>query len=144
MTTFSPLRYIDGYLPIEDHGLIGDGTTAALVGRDGAITWLCVPRFDSPPLFCGILGATQGGSFKVAPDGVTESRQFYEPDTGVLVTELRGSSALVRVLMPLPSASVPTWQRMLRQAAPSSCARWRCSTEEHAYGLKWFPVEERE
>ncbi len=97
MTTFSPLRYVDGYLPIEDHGLIGDGTTAALVGRDGAITWLCVPRFDSPPLFCGILDVTQGGYFKVAPDGVLESRQFYEPDIGVLVTELRCSSALVRV-----------------------------------------------
>jgi alpha,alpha-trehalase len=97
MTTFSPLRYVDGYLPIEDHGLIGDGTTAALVSRDGAITWLCVPRFDSPPLFCGILDATQGGSFRVAPDGLTESRQFYEPDTGVLVTELRSPSALVRI-----------------------------------------------
>lgn len=95
--SFSPLRLIDGYLPLEHHGLIGDGTTAALVGRDGAIPWMCVPRFDSPPLFCRILDATRGGAFTVAPEGVAESRQAYEPDSGVLVTEMRAPSGLVRV-----------------------------------------------
>jgi GH15 family glucan-1,4-alpha-glucosidase len=94
---FLPVRLIDGYLPIADHGLIGDGTTAALVGRDGAIVWLCLPRFDSPPLFCRLLDARQGGAFTIAPDDLDESRQFYEPDTEVLVTEMRSPSGLVRL-----------------------------------------------
>ena len=97
MAKFAAIRRIDGYLPIEDHGLIGDGSTAALVGRDGAISWLCVPRFDSPPLFCAILDTKQGGAFTVAPEGLTESRQFYETDTGVLVTEMRANSGLLRL-----------------------------------------------
>src|SRR5262245_12380228 len=97
MNEFKPVKYIDGYLPIEDHGLIGDGATAALVGRDGAISWMCAPRFDSPPVFCRILDARRGGAFTLAPEGLIESRQFYEPDTAVLVTEMRGPAGLIRV-----------------------------------------------
>ncbi|MBI4525397.1 MAG: glycoside hydrolase family 15 protein [Deltaproteobacteria bacterium] len=58
---------------------------------------MCVPRFDSPPLFCSILDTKRGGSFTVAPDSLVESRQFYEKDTGVLVTEMRCPSGLVRL-----------------------------------------------
>ena len=97
MSGFAPLKTIDGYLPIEDHGLIGDGSTAALVGRDGSIPWLCVPRFDSQPLFARILDASQGGAFVIAPEGVTEARQYYEDDTAVLVTELRCPTGLVQL-----------------------------------------------
>ncbi len=97
MNEFKRVLFTDGYLPIEDHGLIGDGTTAALVGRDGAISWLCVPRFDSPPLFCRLLDAHRGGAFTVAPEDLIESRQYYEPDNAVLVTEMRSSGGLVRV-----------------------------------------------
>jgi GH15 family glucan-1,4-alpha-glucosidase len=97
MAHLAPLRRLDGYLPIEDYGLIGDGTTAALVGRDGAISWLCVPRFDSPALFCALLDVARGGAFEVAPEGLEASRQSYEGDSGVLVTELRAGAALVRL-----------------------------------------------
>jgi hypothetical protein len=97
MTPFFPIRRLDGYLPLEDYGLIGDGTTAALVGRDGAISWLCVPRFDSAPLFCNILDTARGGTFSIAPEHLVESRQFYEPDSGVLVTEMRSPSGLIRL-----------------------------------------------
>jgi GH15 family glucan-1,4-alpha-glucosidase len=97
MTAFTPVRYREGYLPIEDHGLIGDGTTAALVGRDGSISWMCVPRFDSPPLFCRILDVKRGGAFTMAPVDLRESRQFYKGDTGVLVTEMRCPSGLIRL-----------------------------------------------
>jgi GH15 family glucan-1,4-alpha-glucosidase len=94
---WKPLVYTDGYLPLEDYGLIGDGTTAALVGRDGGIPWLCVPRFDSAPLFCGILDARRGGTFRITPEALIESRQYYEPDTAVLVTEMRTSGGTVRL-----------------------------------------------
>jgi GH15 family glucan-1,4-alpha-glucosidase len=94
---FSQIQRFAGYLPIEGHGLIGDGRGAALVGRDGGIPWMCVPRFDSPPLFCGLLDRIRGGSFTVAPDGLIESRQQYIEDTAVLITELRTATGLIRL-----------------------------------------------
>ncbi|SFD71679.1 glycoside hydrolase family 15 protein [Streptomyces aidingensis] len=94
---FRPVRKRDGYLPLEDLGLIGDGTTAALVGLDGSIPWMCLPRFDSEPLFCGVLDHARGGHFTLAPEELTEARQRYEPDTGVLTTELRSPTGLVRI-----------------------------------------------
>jgi alpha,alpha-trehalase len=118
MNEFKPITYAGGYLPIEDHGLIGDGSTAALVGRDGAISWMCAPRFDSPPLFCRLLDARRGGAFTVAPEELIESRQFYEPDTAVLVTEMRSATGLVRLTDAL----------MLRQGADltEDAAAGRC------------------
>ena len=97
MSTFPPLTHLDGYLPIKDFGLIGDMSTAALVGRDGSVPWLCLPHFDSPPVFCGILDKDKGGAFSVTPEGLDGSRQFYVEDSGVLVTEMRSQSGTVRV-----------------------------------------------
>ncbi|NUT12860.1 MAG: glycoside hydrolase family 15 protein [Nonomuraea sp.] len=94
---FRPVRRVEGYLPLEDLGLIGDGTTAALVGLDGSIPWLCLPRFDSDPLFCGLLDHRQGGHFTLTVEDLVEARQRYEPDTAVLVTELRSRTGLVRI-----------------------------------------------
>ncbi|WP_433346148.1 glycoside hydrolase family 15 protein [Microtetraspora malaysiensis] len=94
---FRPVRRSDGYLPLEDLGLIGDGATAALVGLDGSIPWLCLPRFDAEPLFCGLLDHARGGHFTVTPEELVEARQRYEPDTGVLVTALRSATGLVQV-----------------------------------------------
>jgi NADPH:quinone reductase-like Zn-dependent oxidoreductase len=54
------------YLPLEDLGLIGDGATVALVGRNGSVPWLCVPRFDAEPLFRGLLDHAKGGYFSSA------------------------------------------------------------------------------
>ena len=81
---FRPVRARGGYLPLEDLGLIGDGSTAALVGLDGSIPWMCLPRFDSDPLFCGLLDHARGGHFTVALEDLVEARQHYRPDTGVL------------------------------------------------------------
>src|SRR5215475_9589379 len=75
------------YLPIAEHGLIGDLHTVALVGTDGTIDWYCCPRFDSPSVFGAILDADRGGRFRIAPerDGWS-SKQLYLPDTNVLIT----------------------------------------------------------
>jgi GH15 family glucan-1,4-alpha-glucosidase len=94
---FRPIRLDDGYPPLADLGLIGDGATAALVGLDGSIRWMCVPAFDSEPLFCALLDHARGGEFGVELEGLAEGRQRYEPDTGVLITELRNDTGLVRV-----------------------------------------------
>ncbi len=75
------------YLPIAEHGLIGDLHPVALVGTDGTIDWYCCPRFDAPSVFAAILDADRGGLFRIAPDcdGWT-SKQLYLPDTNVLIT----------------------------------------------------------
>src|SRR5215471_1492184 len=94
---FRPVRRLSGYLPLEDLGLIGDGATVALIGRDGSVPWLCVPGFDAAPLFCGLLDCAKGGHFSVTPEGLLEARHQYETDTGVLTTELRTATGLVRI-----------------------------------------------
>ena len=76
-----------GYLPIEQHGIIGDLHTVALVGTDGTIDWYCPERFDAPSVFASLLDAEKGGYFRIAPvnDGHT-TKQLYFPDTNVLIT----------------------------------------------------------
>ena len=75
------------YLPIEDHGIIGDLHTVALVGNEGTIDWFCPERFDGPSLFGSILDADSGGSFSLQPVGEAfTTKQLYLPGTAVLVT----------------------------------------------------------
>lgn len=77
-------------LTIADHGLIGDGFSAALVRADGAIDWLCLPRFDSPSVFASLLDEDRGGSTSVRPlDYPFETLQRYDPGTNVLETLFR-------------------------------------------------------
>ena len=78
---------LDGYLPIADHGLIGNHHTVALVGVDGTIDWYCCPRFDSPSVFGAILDKDKGGYFRISSgDENARKKQFYFPDTNVLIT----------------------------------------------------------
>ena len=75
------------YQPIENHGLIGDLHTVALVGMDGSVDWFCFPHFDSPSLFAAILDDEKGGRFQICPTRDDPLyKQFYWPDTNVLVT----------------------------------------------------------
>jgi GH15 family glucan-1,4-alpha-glucosidase len=75
---------------IEDHGIIGDLHTAALVSTSGDIDWLCLPRFDSPSVFASILDDERGGSFSVRCVGAMRAKQMYLPDSNVLVTRFLG------------------------------------------------------
>lgn len=74
------------YLPIAEHGLIGDLLTVALVGSNGTIDWYCCPAFDSPSVFAAILDAERGGRFELAAGVPARTKQFYFPDTNVLIT----------------------------------------------------------
>jgi GH15 family glucan-1,4-alpha-glucosidase len=75
---------------IEDHGIIGDLHTAALVSTNGDIDWLCLPRFDSPSVFASILDDERGGRFTVRCTGARRVKQMYLPDSNVLVTRFLG------------------------------------------------------
>jgi GH15 family glucan-1,4-alpha-glucosidase len=83
-------------LRIEDYALIGDCETAALVGRDGSIDWLCVPRFDSAACFAALLGTPEHGRWQLAPAApVLAVRRRYRPDTLVLETEFETAAGVV-------------------------------------------------
>ncbi len=100
---FRPIVRQDGHLPIHDYGLIGDGATAALVGRDATIDWLCLPRFDKHPVFCSILDDEVGGRFAIDVGDLVGARHRYFGDSSVLITELKTADGVVRVtdMMPL-------------------------------------------
>ncbi|MFD7133164.1 glycoside hydrolase family 15 protein [Streptomyces sp. NPDC059894] len=89
---------------IEDYAVIGDEQTAALVGTDGSVDWLCLPRFDSGACFARLLGDERNGHWRIAPKGVDGpcTRRAYRPDTLVLDTEWETDEGTVRVtdLMP--------------------------------------------
>ncbi|MFQ5828468.1 MAG: glycoside hydrolase family 15 protein [Candidatus Methylomirabilia bacterium] len=74
-------------LPIEEHGVIGDLHTVALVGTNGSIDWCCLPHFDSPSVFGAILDDQRGGRFQICPTvGGARTQQMYLPDTNILIT----------------------------------------------------------
>jgi GH15 family glucan-1,4-alpha-glucosidase len=90
-------------LPIEDYAIIADTQTAALVGRDGSIDWLCVPRFDSGAIFAALLGNAENGHWTIRPAGeVISVRRQYRHDTLVLETEFETTDGVVRLIDFMP------------------------------------------
>src|SRR6202008_1235751 len=76
-----------GYLPVSEHGLIGDMHSVALVGTNGTIDWYCCPAFDAPSVFGSILEAKDGGFYALRPEGDDwTAKQLSFPDTNVLST----------------------------------------------------------
>ncbi|HUN59339.1 MAG TPA: glycoside hydrolase family 15 protein [Candidatus Binataceae bacterium] len=92
-------------LYIEDYAIIGDTCTAALVGHDGSIDWLCAPRFDSGACFAALLGGANNGFWRLAPaGGEVKSQRHYRQDTLVLETDFATATGSVRVIDFMPTS----------------------------------------
>ena len=90
-------------LRIEDYALIGDCHTAALVGSDGSIDWLCLPRFDSGACFAALLGTPDHGRWLIAPAAeVVSTRRQYRDETLILETEFETREGVVRIIDCMP------------------------------------------
>jgi GH15 family glucan-1,4-alpha-glucosidase len=106
------------YQPIENYGLIGNLRTAALVGMDGSIDWLCLPHFDSSSVFAAILDDQKGGRFRIAPPGEGFRRQrHYWPNTNILVTRFLHDGGIGEVVdyMPVDGAGGPPADQLVRR-----------------------------
>jgi len=128
-----------------DYGLIGDMSSAALVGMDGSVDWLCLPRFDSPSVFAAILDQDIGGRFRIQPSATYTTTQAYVEDTNILETEFTTSTGVVSItdFMPIQDndrdgkpdrypANPPELHRIVRCLAGS--VEMRCDYEpRHDY-----------
>ena len=103
--------------PIENHAIIGDLCTVALVGLDGAIDFMCWPRFDSPSVFASLLDEELGGAFRLAPllDGA-HRRQLYFPNTNVLLTRFLSPDGVGEISDFMPIAAPGPGRRLIRRA----------------------------
>ena len=110
----APAGRAPGYLPIAEHGVIGDTRTVALVGTDGTIDWYCPGRFDAPSVFGSILDAEKGGYWRIAPTGSGYTvKQLYFPDTNVLITRFLAETGVGEVIDFMPPASGTIVRRVL-------------------------------
>ncbi|MBM3839640.1 MAG: hypothetical protein FJ398_17050 [Verrucomicrobia bacterium] len=96
------------YPPIENHGVIGNLQTVALVSTDGAIDFMCFPSFDSPSVFAALLDGEKGGRFQIAPL-IAEARQkqLYLPDSNILLTRFLSADGVAEICDFMPVE--PPW-----------------------------------
>ena len=105
------------YQPIENHGIIGDLQTAALVGMDGSIDFMCFPHFDSPTIFAALLDDKNGGRFQISPIFEKPNRkQLYLPDSCILLTRFLHVEGMAEVSDFMPIKREGTLQQVVRRA----------------------------
>jgi GH15 family glucan-1,4-alpha-glucosidase len=116
----SKSRLSQAYLPIEDHAVIGNLHTVALVGKNGSIDWCCIPRFDAPSVFGALLDAEKGGFFRIAPPETPgmERKQLYLPDTNILITRFLTVDGVGEIIdfMPIKQVGSSTHQHHLMRS----------------------------
>lgn len=106
------------YLPIEDHGVIGDLNTVALVGLNGSIDFMCFPDFDSPSIFASLLDDKKGGSFIIEPThNDMKHKQMYLPDTNVLLTRYLSDEGIGEVTDFMPVEEQTKGSRLIRRVS---------------------------
>ncbi|MFJ9663220.1 glycoside hydrolase family 15 protein [Streptomyces sp. NPDC101219] len=111
------------YVPIADHGLIGDLRTAALVAIDGTIDWYCCPAFDAPSVFASLLDADRGGCFELEAAVPARRKQFYFPDTNVLITRFYTEDGVGEVQDFMPVSQDPAESSRHRLIRRVLCVR---------------------
>src|SRR5438309_11324454 len=116
------------FLPVGDYGVIGDLHTAALVGRNGSIDWLCAPRFDSPSVFAALLDQVRGGRWCIAPTVPATTEHRYLPGTNILVTTFRIESGGVLVVTDFMPAG-PAREGRTEIHRRVQCTRGACEAE---------------
>ncbi len=110
---------MNAYPPIDEHGIVGDLQTAALVSSAGTIDWWCAPRFDSPSVFASLLDSARGGHCSIAVDQASAGtvRQLYLSDTAILVTRFAGPDGVGEVadfMVPIRGTTAADQHRLIR------------------------------
>src|ERR1700689_4963430 len=136
-----------GYLPIEEHGIVGDLRTVARIGTGGTVDWFCPARFDAPSLFAALLDKEKGGYFSLAArTSYAKPKQRYLPDTNILLTRFQGREAVGEVIdfmVPETRATGKARDLLIRQArAVKGTARFEVACHPaFDYGRQGHRVE---
>lgn len=129
------------YLPIEDHGIVGDLNTVALVGLNGSIDFMCFPNFDSPTIFAALLDKDKGGRFEIHPCiAQTRYKQLYLPDTNILITRFLSNEGIGELTDFMPVQAVNRGNELIRRVTTlqgtisyelECCPRFNYATSAH-------------